>query len=517
MSIAHNVLIAPPPTPNGDLHVGHLSGPYLGVDVYRRYLALKGQAVTTALSVDLNQSYVVTTAQRLGMSPEELAHRSYEQVQATLSKAEIRFDVIGMPDRAYTEEISSWFMRLYDHGSVRARKRYYPFDLRQSRFLFESYATGRCPTCLSGTCANICEACGHPNEASELLGLHPTNGAFDDPVEPREVMEFYIDLELMRDRLAGYLETSIPEKRPALRRLIAELFARPLPSFPVTFPSDWGIRAPFPNAEGLCLNVWAEMVPGHFYWINQASVGLGQGRLVTAGAEVNYVQYLGFDNSFFYVFAHLALAMLARDAGLPAILPTAFITNEFYQLANFKFSTSQGHLIWGRDLLAEVPVDEVRFYLAWSNPEYNQANFARDDMDKVLEKKFRRPFFDVLTELESRQRSAPEPCDDSVALLTRFEEAYRVDRQSLRLAALTVANGLSIVREEMAKGTSRAQIAAIAQAVAVGLAPISPNYAEKLWKTSGASGLPKWPAVLRTLADPHDISAGHAKPDWVPA
>ena len=39
------LITATPPTPNGDLHVGHLSGPYLGADVHRRYLEMRGVEV----------------------------------------------------------------------------------------------------------------------------------------------------------------------------------------------------------------------------------------------------------------------------------------------------------------------------------------------------------------------------------------------------------------------------------------------------------------------------------------
>ncbi|HEV3076738.1 MAG TPA: class I tRNA ligase family protein, partial [Thermoanaerobaculia bacterium] len=37
------LITATPPTPNGDLHVGHLSGPYLAADVYKRYCRLAGR------------------------------------------------------------------------------------------------------------------------------------------------------------------------------------------------------------------------------------------------------------------------------------------------------------------------------------------------------------------------------------------------------------------------------------------------------------------------------------------
>ena len=36
------LITATPPTSNGDLHLGHLSGPYLAGDVYKRYCRLRG-------------------------------------------------------------------------------------------------------------------------------------------------------------------------------------------------------------------------------------------------------------------------------------------------------------------------------------------------------------------------------------------------------------------------------------------------------------------------------------------
>ncbi|WP_329375297.1 class I tRNA ligase family protein [Streptomyces sp. NBC_01483] len=43
-------ITATPPTPNGDLHVGHIAGPYVAGDVLRRFLAADGVEVryTTA-------------------------------------------------------------------------------------------------------------------------------------------------------------------------------------------------------------------------------------------------------------------------------------------------------------------------------------------------------------------------------------------------------------------------------------------------------------------------------------
>jgi methionyl-tRNA synthetase len=296
--------------------------------------------------------------------------------------------------------------------------------------------------------------------------------------------------------LEQYLWQEIPEFRPGLRRLIEEIFSKPLPPFPVTFSSSWGIKAPFPDADGLVLNVWAEMVPGHYYWLNQAHQKNGTfDALVTRTQGFQYIQFLGFDNSFFYVIAHLALSLAARQSGVETLVPTAFITNEFLQLENFKFSTSQGHLIWGRDLLSEAPVDNVRFYLAWVNPEYNQANFSRQDFESVSRKKFQEPLETLIANLKKldMQNVSPAFSPFTRSMVHRFEAAYEPKRPSLRMAALTLANGLALGNALIARREAPGTIQAIAQVLAAGSAPLVPDTASRLWAAAGGRGPISWP------------------------
>ncbi len=82
--MAKTLIIAPPPTPNGDLHVGHMAGPYLAGDIYARYLRLNGKAVNYATGTDDSQTYVVTSALKLGTTPEELCRQSSEDIHSSL-------------------------------------------------------------------------------------------------------------------------------------------------------------------------------------------------------------------------------------------------------------------------------------------------------------------------------------------------------------------------------------------------------------------------------------------------
>src|SRR6185312_4826581 len=70
MSIS--VLITPPPTPNGPLHLGHLSGPYVAGDVTVRAARTRGESVLSVSGLDVHQNYVVTAAEQEGRTPAEV-------------------------------------------------------------------------------------------------------------------------------------------------------------------------------------------------------------------------------------------------------------------------------------------------------------------------------------------------------------------------------------------------------------------------------------------------------------
>ncbi len=388
------IITATPPTPNGDLHVGHLSGPYLNADVYARYVRLQGSDPLYVSFSDHNQTYVVTTAARNGEQPSALADRYADGIRETLEMASIETGTFHNPDARHNAFVQGFFRELFAKGKLKKKTKPVLVNATTGEHVFESYLKGHCTVCFSDTSGAICEACGHPNDAASIdaprVSLAP-----DTPLELREMELVYLELEEYRQQITDFYAAKRASWRPHLVALVDELLAKPLADYPVTYRSNWGIAAPFPSCEGQVLNVWAEMFPGLVNAANLVVERDTRGKLTSAwDGQSDVVQFLGYDNSYFFALVHLALAFASEGKYAP---PSFIVTNEFYELDNFKFSTSKRHVIWGRDILKDVPVDPLRFYLCLSNPEGQKMNFTVAGFRELTEKRLQAPWRSLLS------------------------------------------------------------------------------------------------------------------------
>lgn len=368
---------ATPPTPNGDFHAGHLSGPYLGADLLTRYLKMRGVEARYFTGMDDHQSYVVTKAKVLASTPREVADRFSEMMIGTLERAGIAVDHVARPRRSpyHVDLVQKLFRKLWDQGALVAREAPTLYCETCERYLFEAHVDGRCPHCGAGSGGNACEACGRPNDCVDLVEprCHHCGGT---PAQ-RRLRRIYFPLEPYRDELERFY--SEVRMGTHLRALCETMLAAGLPEIAVSQETDWGIPVPVPGFEKQCIYVWFEMAPGYLAGARELWEKEGKPFQEASGAEAwgseatRLVQFFGFDNGYFHAVLFPAI-FRAFDPQIP--LPAAFVTNELYRYEGKKFSTSRNHALWARELLARVPNDVARFYLAYDGPETEQRSFT---------------------------------------------------------------------------------------------------------------------------------------------
>jgi methionyl-tRNA synthetase len=371
-----------PTTPNGDLHLGHLSGPYLGADVFTRFQRMNGARVWHIAGSDDFQSYVAETARREGRTPAETAAHYSAEILATHKLMDIQVDqyTVSDQDPGYRDGVRDFFARVAANPQVAPGSGPALFDGETGRYLYEVDVSGGCPGCGSAAGGNMCEECGEPNFCHDLAEPRANGSA----VEPRtgEITRYMLALhELRADIEAHHTLGRVPAR---VRELADRLFQRDRIDLALTHPGEWGL-APLDSAapDGQVIWVWVDMAYRFLYGVEAIGRGLGEDWQADAPqADWKIVHFLGFDNSFYHAVFCPAMYKLAYPEWTPDI---DYHLNEFYELDNSKFSTSRRHAVWGKDILGPHSVDAVRAYVAWTRPEASRSNFTFEAYESFVQ------------------------------------------------------------------------------------------------------------------------------------
>ncbi|HET9642295.1 MAG TPA: class I tRNA ligase family protein, partial [Burkholderiaceae bacterium] len=366
------LIFSTPPTPNGDLHLGHLSGPYIGADIYRRYLCQKGVQAIHITGRDDNQTYVKRIGAAEGRSPEQVADDYSDRILKTWTRAGIPLDFFSSPkdSQVYRNELTAMIRQLHDRGYIVAKTVDELYDVHTGFSLHEGYIKGSCPHCSSSSDGNACEQCGRPNDVVDLR--NPVSTLPGVQIGRRRIEKLYFRMSALAPQLAELVERSNMSTRA--RALSIGMIADGLPDICVSHKSDWGIPMPIPGFEDQIVYCWFEMAAGYMAADRQASAG----KPFFADPQAAIVHFYGFDNTYYHTLLFPAI-YLALGGSLH--VPSDHVINELLFLRGEKFSTSRRHLIWGRKLLAHVPADYVRWGLSRSRPELKNENF---DLDRFI-------------------------------------------------------------------------------------------------------------------------------------
>jgi methionyl-tRNA synthetase len=508
------IVTSAPPNPNGDLHVGHLAGPFLGADVLTRYLRQTGREVVHVGYSDDYSCYVTRRAAELGTRAEEVAHLFGRQIEQSLALGGMLQDYFTHPLRepVHAEVVRRFFRELWDSGAFEVQDLPTYWCDGCARYLYEAEMRGRCQFCDAPSDGVYCEECGRPQDTTGLRAPQCTRCGEPDP-EIRTLRRIVFPLEKYRERLRDHYAKR--ELRPRLRAYLDDMFSRPLPATPVSRVSSYGIGVPLPGWEGNILDTWFSGIWGYVAGTiaEAAARGLPDAGLAAWGSpDTSIVHFIGFDCGFSH--AILWPALLLAHGGFR--LPEHVVTNEFYQLEGQKFSTSRGHAIWGGDLLRRVPADLVRFYLCLTGPEREQSSFAAKDFVRTVNEQvvgslqdwIRAVFDQVREECSGQVPSATPLLDGDFAKLAsglagRMGEALSPERFSPQRAAsevLSIVQALPGATAELAAARSGPRDRY--EALLASHVELLATLAATTWPLMPALGLALWKALRLPIEDP---------------
>ncbi|MFC9435380.1 class I tRNA ligase family protein [Nocardia sp. NPDC057030] len=513
-----------PPTPNGDLHLGHLSGPYLGADVFVRFQRMNGAEAWHLTGSDDYQSYVVDRARREGREPAATAAHYSAEIAETLRLMDIEPDqyTVTGTDPAYRTGLQAYFARLVASGSVAPQVGPALFDGSTGEYLYEVDVSGGCPACGATTGGNICEGCGEPNSCVDLTDPRSTRS----PAAPRtdSLTRFTLPLHEFAAELAAHHRLGRVPAR--LRELAGRVFARPRLDVAITHPATWGVPPAEAGADGQVIWVWPEMSYGFLHGISALGRRLGRDwRADQPEQDWKIVHFFGYDNSFYHSILYPVLYRLAFPGWHPDI---DYHVNEFYLLNGGKFSTSRRNAIWGKEILTPDSVDGVRYFLSRTRPESRGTNFTLAGYAATVREELIGTWQRWLNDLGHRIQTRYGGRAPDAGVWTPEHTAF-LGRLGTRLSAVTAALGPDafsigeataqlhgIVTDTVGFAERESAVATVAgwhdearTAVALELAaarllahcatPVLPRFAGRLGEALGGQRPAEWPHIVQLV------------------
>lgn len=504
------LLVPSMPTPNGRLHLGHVAGPLLRLDVLARFLRSRGHHVRLSTGTDPFESHVLLAARRSGETPRSVARQATAGIVEDLAAMAIHcddlIDPLDGPDGSdYARHVGETLRRLEAGGAARWCEQELPVG-RDGDVLPRSFLEGRCPACEAWMGGSICEGCGRQLAAAQILEARARGGVDAiDAWRRAPVLELALTPQALERRgIAQALSTvSLPSRCEAIvGRALAQGIRMEL-----TTPGTWGVPYPAPGPRPQVAytyatpHAWA-MLLGERYDRELDTAG----RPFSPDSSVVTVTAFGVDITECWVVGTMALAHLLGSRGYDA-----YLGNEFLRLEGDKLSTSRGHVIWVADLLGKTPVDAdaARYYLATLDPRDAETDVRVATLITVFNDVVR-PAFHAAVEVALAQLGSGAPEPPSAAMRARLGALLEAQDRSFVLASLHLGRVAEVATQWAASWPALAPGGAywFLKGLALVAAPLMPGLAASLWQRLGARGAPTLAGLLEpTTPAPYERRA----------
>lgn len=383
------------PYANGPRHIGHVAGFGIPSDVFSRYMRMAGHDVLMVSGTDEHGTPNLIAADKLGITPQELADKNNRIIAEDLTALGISYDLFT---RTSTENhhqvVQNLFSVIHASGYMLEKTTRGAISPSTGRTLPDRYIEGTCPVCgAEGARGDQCDNCGNQLDPQELI--NPVSKLNGETPEFVETQHFFLDLPALADALRAWLESVERDGtwRPNVLKFSMNLLDDVRPRA-MTRDIDWGIRIPLEGWKDNNLKrfyVWFDAVIGYLSasieWARRSGDDEAWRKWWNDPEALTYY-FMGKDNITFHsqIWPGELLAYNGggTHGGEPGEygtlnLPTEVVSSEFLRMGESKFSTSTGVVLYVRDFLERFQPDALRYYIGVAGPELQDSSFTWEE------------------------------------------------------------------------------------------------------------------------------------------
>jgi methionyl-tRNA synthetase len=247
------------PYANGVIHLGHMAGSILPPDIFSRYNRLLGNQVLMVGGSDQHGTPITVSAEKEGISPEELADRYHRINKKAIEDMGIEYSLYTKTHTEnHTEVVQCVFRRLLENGHLDIRSAMQYYCPSCGRFLPDRYVEGVCPECgREDVRGDQCDACGKTFETGEVQGARCIQCG--TAPEVRETEHYFLRLSDFRDRLLEYVD-GMDHWRSNVRTFTSNWIGNDgLKDRAITRDMDWGVPIPVEGWRGRSSTSWFDV------------------------------------------------------------------------------------------------------------------------------------------------------------------------------------------------------------------------------------------------------------------
>jgi len=358
------------PTPNGVLHLGHLSGPFLAFDIVFRFLIRNQNKITSLLGFDTQQGEVYKMR-----CSEQSEYPKVNQLEAILSDITLGFKKAGIAytdyadtrDEVYCEQVRLSIKKAIDNGIFIEKLFPTLYCKNCERYLTRTEFEAICPNCYRSLTSNECEDCAWHIANPHLL--EPKCGYCNTVLSLEEMKQIVFPVSKYQ-----HLLKSINPNSEFVKDFYKKIRPTTLCDLPVFHSSPFGITMQTEITQNR-ISCWVENI-------------VRIEKLLEPFNEIEpiaLVRFFGIDNAYLYA----VLCPILTFIFFPErTIEHTFLVNYFYTLEHKKFSTSAKHAIWVNEFVTGDNSDALRLYFT-----LNRADKVRLNYSKIEFKRFHKEFF----------------------------------------------------------------------------------------------------------------------------
>ncbi|MAS92006.1 MAG: methionine--tRNA ligase [Verrucomicrobiales bacterium] len=345
------------PYANGHIHLGHLVE-YLQTDIWVRFQKMMGNRCIYICADDTHGTAISISAQKQGISEEELIAEMSEAHQRDFAGFGIEFDNFGSTNSEESREVChEIWAALRKADMVTEQEIEQLFDIEKGVFLADRFVRGTCPKCESkDQPGDNCGSCGETYTPVDLID--PISTLSGTTPEIRSAKHLFVQIEKLHDFLADWTQSGTlpPESANYLKNFFLN---EPLRDWDISRPGPY-FGFEIPDSPGNYWYVWYDAPIGYIGSTAQWCAANGEELddwWKSDKTEIHH--FIGKDIQYFHT---LFWPAMLKTAGFN--LPTKVHIHGFLNVGGEKMSKSRGTFIQAAKYLEHLNPSYLRYYYA---------------------------------------------------------------------------------------------------------------------------------------------------------